>query len=157
MRARLEIKGVPAVLLLDSEGSEIDRIIGFKEDKRNEFYQTLKDYAQGKNTLVDLMAQQAKNPDSIEIKFKLGRKYTDRRELEKASKEFERIILASDGNSSYEDIHAKSFYMLGKIHDRKRNKKKAVEFYEKFLDLWKDADPGIAEIKDARKRLARLK
>jgi len=37
------------------------------------------------------------------------------------------------------------------------NNAKAIEHYEKFLDLWKDADSGIAEVEDARKRLAGLK
>jgi hypothetical protein len=33
----------------------------------------------------------------------------------------------------------------------------ATEHYEKFLDLWEDADLGIAEFDDVRERLARLK
>ncbi len=26
---------------------------------------------------------------------------------------------------------------------------KAIEHYEKFLELWKDADPGIAELEES--------
>jgi hypothetical protein len=33
---------------------------------------------------------------------------------------------------------------------------KAIEHYEKFLELWRDTDPGIAEVEDAKNRLAGL-
>jgi hypothetical protein len=36
-------------------------------------------------------------------------------------------------------------------------KSKAIEHYEKFLSLWKDADAGIAEVEDTKKRLAGLR
>jgi hypothetical protein len=39
----------------------------------------------------------------------------------------------------------------------KGNKTKAIEHYEKFLDLWKDADPGIAEVEDGKERVTELK
>jgi tetratricopeptide (TPR) repeat protein len=74
-------------------------------------------------------------------------------DLEKAIEEYERIISLTTGRLYYGDIYAKSFYMLGKIYEQKDFKGKAIEHYEKFLDLWKNADPGIAEVEDARKRL----
>jgi hypothetical protein len=44
--------------------------------------------------------------------------------------------------------------MLGEIYEQKGWKGKAIEHYKKFLTLWKDADPGIPEVEDAKKRLA---
>ncbi len=58
-----------------------------------------------------------------------------------AQKEYEKIISYPTARRDSGDIHAKSFYMLGKIHEQQGNTAKAIENYEKFLDLWKDADP----------------
>ena len=74
-----------------------------------------------------------------------------------AQAEYERIVSSSSGRSDFGDVYALSFYELGKIYGQKGWKGKAIEHYEKFLDLWKDADPGIAEVEDAKKRLAGLK
>ena len=36
-------------------------------------------------------------------------------------------------------------------------KSKAIDYYRKFLVLWKDAEFGIAEVEDAKKRLVGVK
>jgi tetratricopeptide (TPR) repeat protein len=79
------------------------------------------------------------------------------KDLEGAQKEFEKITRLTFGRQDYGDFYAKSFYMLGKIHEQQGNTAKAIENFEKFLDLWKNADPGIAEVEEARKRLVGLK
>ena len=78
-------------------------------------------------------------------------------DLEKAREAYERLTFLTYGRFYHGDVYAKGFHMLGKICERKGWKGKAIDYYEKFLSLWKDADPGIAEVEDARKRLAGLK
>lgn len=48
-------------------------------------------------------------------------------------------------------------YNIAKIYDKMGDKARAIEYYQKFLDLWKNADPGISEVEDAKKHLAALK
>jgi tetratricopeptide (TPR) repeat protein len=87
----------------------------------------------------------------------LATAYFESGNLKKAQEEYERITRLTTGKLFYGDIYAKSFLMLGKIYEQTGQKAKAIENYEKFLDLWKDADPGIGEVDDARERLAGLK
>ena len=77
--------------------------------------------------------------------------------LDRAREEYEKIARLTIGKIDYGDIYAKSYYMLGKINEQQGNKSKAIEHYEKFLNLWKDADRGIPEIIEAWIRLAELK
>lgn len=76
---------------------------------------------------------------------------------DKAQETYERIISLTTGRSYYGDIYARSFYMLGRIYEAKGWEGKAIDHYQKFLDLWKDADPGFSEVEDARVRLSELK
>jgi len=76
--------------------------------------------------------------------------------LENAREHYEWITSLTWSRLSWGDIYAKSFYMMGKIYQEQGKKNKAIENFEKFLDLWKEADPGIPEVEDARKQLAEI-
>jgi len=74
----------------------------------------------------------------------------------KAREQYERITMLTAGRLSYGDIYARSFYHLGRIDEELGDKAAARGNYGKFLDLWKNADPGLPEVADAKKRLAAL-
>ena len=78
-------------------------------------------------------------------------------DLEKARQTYEKIIGMTIGRYLYGDRYARSFYRLGVIADKQGRKDEAAGHFRKFLDLWKDADPGFPEVEDAGKRLAGLK
>ena len=87
----------------------------------------------------------------------LAKAYYESGKLSKAWEEYEKIGSLYTARLDYGDFYAVSLYMLGKIAEQQGDRARAAEHYRKFLDLWKNADPGLPEVEDARKRLAGLK
>jgi len=53
--------------------------------------------------------------------------------------------------------YPKSFYLMGKIYEKKGDANLAIKNYQKFLELWKDADQDLPELIDAKKQYKVLK
>jgi len=86
----------------------------------------------------------------------LGRAYREKGDWDKAIEIYERLVDPNPENRDGRLIRPMNYYYLALCYEMKGQKAKAIEHYEKFLSLWKDADPGIAEVEDARKRLQLL-
>ena len=91
------------------------------------------------------------------LKDVLARAYWKRGELDKAIAEYERLTTIDPKNRLRMLIHPLYHYRFGRVLDEKGDKDQARIEYRKFLEYWRDADPGHAEVEDAKKRLAGLK
>ena len=90
-RKEFTVIGTPTVLFLDADGEEIDRIVGYGGEK-DEYFQKVKDYAAGKNTLKALLADFAGKEDDVDANFAMAEKHLDRYETDKAVPYFEKVL-----------------------------------------------------------------
>jgi len=100
----------------------------------------------------------AQGSRSFSMLYLLARAYLEAGRLGEAVAEFEKALSACDESRAWNAIWAvKAHYLLGLAYEKSGWNKKAIEQYEEFLEIWKDADPGIPEVEDAKERLEKLK
>jgi len=93
----------------------------------------------------------------FDIDFYLARAYLDAGRLADAVALFEDMLKGYSTWRAFCTIYnIKVHYYLGIAYEESRWTDRAVEQYEKFLTIWKNADPGIPEVEDAKARLAAL-
>ncbi|MFX0200161.1 MAG: tetratricopeptide repeat protein [Candidatus Hodarchaeota archaeon] len=98
----------------------------------------------------------ARDNPNFWVHYGLARAYLELSRLDEAVANFEKALSLSryELSTEYNAIWAvKAHYLLGLAYEKSGWKTKAVEKYQEFLDFWKDADPGIGEVEDAKARL----
>jgi len=106
---------------------------------------------------VSMLAAQHSQYDEHALCYDdLAATYEASGDLSRAEKTYENIIALTSGRLLWGDIYVRSFYHLGKIYDRKGLTEKSREAYRQFLSLWKNADPGLPDLEEARRELKKL-
>jgi serine/threonine protein kinase/tetratricopeptide (TPR) repeat protein len=100
----------------------------------------------------------AEHIDEFFANYMLARAFLKSGRLDKAVTLLEKMLSKyGEGRVASEIRAVKAYYLLGLAYQRSGWNSRAIEQYEKFLEIWKDSDPGIPEFEDAKQRLAALK
>jgi serine/threonine protein kinase/Tfp pilus assembly protein PilF len=86
----------------------------------------------------------------------LARAYIKKGKIGKAIAEYERLIHFHPDSRDRRIMHPKYHYDVARLYQENGQKHKAIQHYQKFLELWKNADENIPEFIDAGKQLKKL-
>ncbi len=96
--------------------------------------------------------------DEFVVMYMLSKAYYLAERYDKAISGFEGIQHEYGAQRSYFPIMStKLYYYLGLAYEKTGKYQKAVEQYEAFLNIWKNADEELESVEDAKERLAKLK
>jgi serine/threonine protein kinase/tetratricopeptide (TPR) repeat protein len=99
----------------------------------------------------------AANLQSLLLEDSLALAYYRSGDLDKSIEKYREFLETDVLGYEGQELWILAHYQLGRLYEQKGAPAEAVKFYERFLDIWKDADPGFPEVEDARTRLTSLK
>ena len=105
-----------------------------------------------------LVTKRILNPESSPgVRFRIGMCHVANGSYRSAIENFDRIVDPANFNIHNAPLIPKSYYQLGRAYEALGNAELARKNYERFLDIWKNADADQREKTDAVSRLAVLR
>ncbi len=121
------VSAFPTLVLLDTTGNEIDRIVGYRE--AGPFFSTLDDYLEGKGTLAFLVERYEEAPNRI-LAMKIADKYKYRSQNEQAYDWYEEVIATGQPSDS---MSAEAKMALADMERRAGNFDQAITQFEAMM------------------------
>ena len=100
---------------------------------------------------LEIVAERGHTGDRVYARYLLANAYMGMKDWKNAIEAFEDFHARPITRIFFE--LPKSLYLLGYAYEQNGDQKKAKEYYEKYLSIYKYADPDIPELSEARKRL----
>lgn len=133
---RYGVNAYPTVMLIEPNGNEVDRIIGYVGPE--EFVERMNKYLLGEGTLWALEKQNRERPSDPETIYRLARKHMERGAFDQARPLFERAVgLDKDNNTGFAD--SAQFY-IAMMYRKDQQWFKAIEEFRVFLEKFSDSD-----------------
>jgi tetratricopeptide (TPR) repeat protein len=111
------------------------------------------------DAITDFEAQRERDGRPNSNVFQIAAAFAKLGQVDSARAYYERYMGNAGPYRVLGDVYylAATYQRLGEIYEAQGDRKKAVEFYLKLTDLWKNADPELQPIvQDAHARIARL-
>lgn len=132
---RFHVSGYPTVILLNPDGSEIDRVSGYAPMPT--FLQVFRDYADGKGTLATLQAEHERHPEDLELAYRVLEKLEGRKA--EGWREQAQALIGRDADNKA-GFAARAAGMLALADYRQQ---KSPEPLEAFVSHYGSGEPGL--------------
>lgn len=117
------VNAYPTVILFDTNGEEIDRIVGYFPPR--EFLKTVKSYLKGEGTLTDLEEKLATDSSNVELLIQLGEKYQYRDKYKEALIHYQNIVSLDPENKLEKTDTA--LFSIAMVYLRQEDRQAAID------------------------------
>jgi tetratricopeptide (TPR) repeat protein len=140
--ARYRVKSYPTILVLDKNGKEFDRVVGYYRPA--EFMTNVNDYLAGRNTLAALAAAEPDSGHDPGYLYRLAERYNYHGLYDQSRKYYKRVVEADPKNVS--ELSDDALYYLSRMSQKDKDYAAARAYAQQVIDRYPKSDAYKAAI-----------